>query len=217
MQDILTSIVISALVRIIWYSISTFEHIVIRYYLIRRRTLTADPVLHTLDRLLFCPRRLSAQTFQIGFVFLLPFVGYCSCPWALPSSCIFGKHGIDSIMEQIVANMGIDVRGSVLIVPNRKLVVSNLKPVLCEKDNAPMKITNAEVANTVAHADLAVSWKVASILCGNGEWRLSSESYFGSSSLDGAISGFWPLAWDSLSFTWARKCIIILSTDLSWP
>ncbi len=100
---------------------------------------------------------------------------------------------MDSIIEQIVANMGIDVRGSFLTVLDRKFIVSNLNPVPRETDNAPMKITNAEVADRVYPADLVVNWNVASILCGDSESRLSSESYFGSSSLDGAIPGFWPL------------------------
>ncbi len=49
------------------------------------------------------------------------------------------------------------------------------------------------------------NWNVAAILRGGGEFNFSSQSYCGSSSLDGAFSGFCPLLWDSLNISWVPK------------
>ncbi len=65
-----------------------------------------------------------------------------------------------------------------------------------------MEIINAEGADAVAQADFAVNWNVPAILCSDGESRPSSEPYFDSSSLDGPVSGFCSLVWDSLSTNW---------------
>ncbi len=197
--------VISALVRNTWYLILALERIIIRYHIIRRRYCYCQ----------FCSARARASpivfaalkrlNLQFGFVFLLQFVGYCSCPWALPASCTFGKHGMDSIIEQIGVNIGIDVRRSFLTVPDRKFIVSNMELVSCETDNAHMKITNAEMANTVVQAELLENWNVTAILCGDGESHLPSESFFGACLLDGAIFSFWIFFWDSLVISWAPK------------
>ncbi len=121
---------------------------------------------------------------------------------------------MDSTIEQIVAYMGIDMRVSFRTVPDRKLIVSNLKSVPCDTDNTLMKISSAGVANTVARAELAENWNVAAIPCGDSESRISSESCFGSSSLDGAISDFRLFVWDSLAITWAAR---MHQHFLYWP
>ena len=64
-------------------------------------------------------------------------------------------------------------------VPGRNLIVSHLEPVPCETDNTGMKFNN-----TVAQAELAENWNVSAIICGDGESRLPSGSYFGSTSSD---------------------------------
>ena len=112
---------------------------------------------------------------------------------------------MDPTMEQIVASMGIDVRGSFLAVPDRMSIVSNLKPVTSESAKLHMSFAKVGVLGTAAHADTSEKWSVATILCGDGEFQLSSKSYYGPSSLDGSVSGFWTLVWDSLNTTWALK------------
>ena len=67
--------------------------------------------------------------------------------------------------------------------------MSNLKHVPGEMEYAPLKITNANVVDTVGEAELAENEDVAAILYGDGEYRLSAESHFGSRSLGSAVSG----------------------------
>ena len=50
-----------------------------------------------------------------------------------------------------------------------------------------MQVNKAEIANAVEFAE---NWNVSAIIFGDGESRLPSESYFGSTSSDGAIYGF---------------------------
>ncbi len=97
---------------------------------------------------------------------------------------------MDPVIEPLVANMGIDVRGSFLTPVERKSILSNLKPSLCKADG--------RVPATAALTEPTEKWNVASVICGDGEFGLSSDSYFGSSSLDGSVSSFWPLILDSL-------------------
>ncbi len=104
---------------------------------------------------------------------------------------------MDSVIEQLAANLGIDERGCFLTPVNFKSILSNLKPSLCEADSS--------VPATDAQAESTENWNDASVLCGDGEFHLSSDSYFESSSLDGSVSGFWPLIWESLRITWALK------------
>ena len=97
---------------------------------------------------------------------------------------------MNSIIEKIAASEGVDVHRRSLDGPDRKFIVSNLKPVPCETDNAPMEITDTEVAFTAAQAEPNENWNVAAILCGDGEFYISSGAYFCSGSLDGSVSGF---------------------------
>ncbi len=73
---------------------------------------------------LFC-KRSSALSFLIFSVFVPTFVGYCSCPWVFPNSHTSQDHVMDSVIEQLVANMGIDVRGIFLNPVERKSILWN--------------------------------------------------------------------------------------------
>ncbi len=53
-------------------------------------------------------------------------------------------------------------------------------------------------SNATAQVESSENWKVPAILRGDGESNLLHDSYFGSSSLIGAVTGFWPRIWDSL-------------------
>lgn len=112
---------------------------------------------------------------------------------------------MDSIIEQLVANMGIDVRGSFLTSAEQSETLSRLSLTPYEADCAPVSIQNAETRDQTAQAEYSDNWNVGAILCGDGEFHLSRKTYFGSSSIDGSVSGFWPLIWDSLNMTWAPK------------
>ncbi len=94
--------------------------------------------------IIFLPQKRS--TFANWFHISASIWGYCSGPWALPSSRTFKKHAMDSAMVKILANMGFDVRGCFPSGLDRKFIALNLKPVFLETDNAPMKIINIEVA-----------------------------------------------------------------------
>ncbi len=104
---------------------------------------------------------------------------------------------MDSVIDQLVANMGIAMRGSSLTPVERKSILACLKLILCDADDsAPATTTQAESAE---------NWNIAFVLCDDGKFHLAPESYFGSSSLDGSVHGFWLLIWDSLRITWAPK------------
>ncbi len=143
--------------------------------------------------------------FEYWLLFVHRSGGYCSCPRSMPSSRTSRAHDMDPTMEQIVASMGIDVSESFLAVPDRRSIVSNLKPVTSESAKLHMSFAKVGVLETAAHAGTSEKWNVATILCGDGEFQLSSKLFFGSSSLDGSVSGFWPLVRDSLNTTWAPK------------
>ncbi len=104
---------------------------------------------------------------------------------------------MDSVIAQLDANMGIDIRGSFFTPVERKSILSNLKPSLFEADSS--------APATAAQAESTESRNVASVLSGDGEFHLSSDSYFGSCSLENSVSGFWTPIWDSLRITWAPK------------
>ncbi len=69
-----------------------------------------------------------------------------------------------------------------------------------------------DIPVAAAPADSAENWNVPAILRGDGEFHLSCDFYFGSNSLDGTVSGFWPIICESLSVTWAPTCIITVLT-----
>ncbi len=148
---------------------------------------------------------------------MLQFVGYCSCPLPLHSSQTFREQGIDPIMEQFVARKGVDVRGSFLAVPDRKSIVSNLQPVPSVFGNLTVSTAKLGVLDTAAQAETYDKLNVAAVLCGDGKFLLSSKSYFDSSSLDGAVSCFWPLDCDSINITWAPKMHFHFSTGSAVP
>ena len=118
---------------------------------------------------------------------------------------------MDPTTERIVANMGIDVRRSFLPLTERHSNVSDLRPIRSDTDCTTSFIHHANVPDIYAKAELSAqteteeNFNVAAILFGDGEFHLGRESYFGSSSLDGTVSGFWLLNWDSLDITWAPK------------
>ena len=74
-------------------------------------------------------------------------------------------------------------------------------------DTLPITIQRARTSSTLATAELTDNWNVTAILCGDAEFHLTCGSFFGSSSLDGVVSGFWSLIWDSLNITGSQKCI----------
>ncbi len=70
-----------------------------------------------------------------------------------------------------------------------------MKPVICEPDGAPVSLYSSNANNAPAQVEIAENWNVAAILFGDDEFHLSHSSFFGSSSLDGTVSGFWPILW----------------------
>ncbi len=82
---------------------------------------------------------------------------------------------MDPIIEQIVASIGVDLRGIFLTVPDRKSIVPNLKPVPSESANLPMSFAKVKVLNTAVQADTSGNWSIAAILCGDDEFHLSSK------------------------------------------
>ncbi len=80
-----------------------------------------------------------------------------------------------------------------------------MKLVLCELDGAPVSVYSSDANNAPAQAEIADDWNVAAILCGDDEFHLSRGSIFGSSSLDGTVSAFLPILWDSLTISWVPK------------
>ncbi len=97
-------------------------------------------------------------------------------------------------MIELASNIGVEVQGSFLNPADKTLTLSRLQPLPSNRqDTAPVVIAREESID---------NWNVAAILRGDGEFHFSSESYFCSSSLDGVVSGFWPLLWDSLNISW---------------
>ncbi len=45
-------------------------------------------------------------------------------------------------------------------------------------------------------------WNVAAIVCGDRSSGLEASVFYGSGSIDGSMSSFWALEWDSLSLSW---------------
>ncbi len=66
---------------------------------------------------------------------------------------------MNSITEQLVAGMGVDVRGSFLNSRERNQTLSKLRPLPFE--------TNGDVSVATAQADSAENWNAAAILCGD--------------------------------------------------
>ncbi len=109
------------------------------------------------------------------------------------------------------------MRGSFLPTIERNSGLGRLKPTQCVTNYVPITMQRANIPCTSAQAasvsqtkssdqaEPGKGWNVAAILRGDGEFHLSCKSYFGSSSLHGAVSGSWPLIWDSLTIKWAPK------------
>ena len=93
---------------------------------------------------------------------------------------------------------GFDVPGSFLHPNERTSILFNIEPVICEFDGAPVFVYSSDANNAPAQEAIAENWNVAVILCGDDEFHLSRGLFFGSSSLDGTVSGFWPILWDFL-------------------
>ncbi len=110
--------------------------------------------------------------------------------------------------------MGIDTGGSFNRATERKYILSNLNTVLSETSCIPISVHSADVSEVHAQTEGSDNWNLSAILCGDGEFHLSHGSYFGSSSLDGAVSGFWSLIWNSLNISWAPKKHYHL---IDWP
>ncbi len=121
---------------------------------------------------------------------------------------------MDPIIEQITANMGVNVHGSFLHPNERTSILSNLKPVFCYPDCTSISVNSSDANSALAQAGTADNWNVAAIFCGDDEFHLSCGSYFGSSSLDGTVSGFWPIIWNSSTISWASKMHHSL---VDWP
>ncbi len=97
-------------------------------------------------------------------------------------------------IERIAAAAGVDTRGSFSCPTERDQTIIRLRPSLC-----------TTTSNATAQVESSENRNVAAILRSDGESNLPHDSYFGSSSFDGAVTGFWPLIWDSLEITWAPK------------
>ncbi len=121
---------------------------------------------------------------------------------------------MNQIFEQLAANMGIDTIGCFTCSAEPKSILSNLRPVSSETSCVPFSVRATDVSDVIAQTEGNSSWNVAAILCGDGEFGLSRWSYFGSSSLDGAVSGFWSLILDSLTISWAP---IMRHHFIDWP
>ncbi len=106
------------------------------------------------------------------------------------------------------------MRGSFLSETGRNSKLSCLEPIPCGTDTLPITIERASTSSTLAPAELTDNWNFAAIPCGYGEFHLTRGSFFGSSSLDGVVSGFWPLIWDSLNITWVPK---MHDHIIDWP
>ncbi len=123
----------------------------------------------------------------------------------MSSSFTLLSRGMGPIIEQIVASMTIYTHGSFNRATERKSMLSNLKPLPSEINNVLFSVNSPDDSRVSAPADANDNWNVAAILGGDGEFHISKGSYFGSCSLDGAVSGFWPLVWDSLTISVAPK------------
>jgi len=71
---------------------------------------------------------------------------------------------------------------------------------------------NDAIAAVSQSADRA--WNVASVVCGDGSSGLLDGVFYGSGSIDGSVSTFWALEWDSLRLSWRFPDI---SGIISWP
>ncbi len=136
---------------------------------------------------------------------MLKLVEYNSYIQALSYSLTLLSRGMDEVIEQLAANMGTDTSGSFTCSTERKSILSNLRPMLSETSCVSFSVRSPDVPGIDAQTEGNDNWNVAAILCGYGESGLACGSYFGSSSPGGAVSGFWPLIWDSVTFSWAPK------------
>ncbi len=89
-----------------------------------------------------------------------------------------------------------------------------MRPVLCEHNGATVSVYSSNANNPPAQAKVAKNWNIAAILCGDDEFHISRGSFFGSTSLDGTVSGFWPILWDFLIMSWVPK---MLYSFVDWP
>ncbi len=96
----------------------------------------------------------------------------------------------------------------------RKSKLSNLKPFPSDSKNVYVLVNSPDDSRVSGSADTSDNCNVATILGGDGAFHLSKGPYFESGSLDGAVSGFWALVWNSLTISWALK---ILHYSIDWP
>ncbi len=101
--------------------------------------------------------------------------------------------------------MAIDTSCSSTRSTERKFMLSNLRPVSFETNCVPVLVRSGDVSGIDAQTEGNDNWNIAEILCVDGELGLTCGSYFSSSSIDDALSGFRSLIWDSFTISWARK------------
>ncbi len=82
------------------------------------------------------------------------------------------------------------MRGSFLTVQDRKPIVSNLNPVPYETDEELISIIKVKFLVLPTKRSLRSVGTFPQSFCSDCESCIPSEFYFGSSSLDGALSGF---------------------------
>ncbi len=82
-------------------------------------------------------------------------------------------------MERIAAAAVVDTRVIFSCPIKRDRTLSRLRTILC-----------TTTWNATAQVESSENWNLAAIFRGDGESNLSHDSYFGSSSLDGAVTGF---------------------------
>ncbi len=112
---------------------------------------------------------------------------------------------MDPIIEEIIANMGVNVRGSFLPPSEHTSIHSNMKPIRYEPNSASISVNSFGATNAPAQTCATDNWNVAAILGGDDEFHLLRGSLIGPSSLDGTASGFWPILWESLNISWVPK------------
>ena len=132
----------------------------------------------------------------------------------MSSSITLLSRDMDPMIEQIVSSMGIDTHGSFNRATERKSIISNLKPFPSESNNVYVSVNSPDDSRISGSADANDNCNVEAILGGDREFHFSKGSYFGSGSLDGAVSGFWALVWNSLTISWSLK---ILHYSIDWP
>ncbi len=88
---------------------------------------------------------------------------------------------MDLIIDQMIAEYDLNTCGSFRNHLWRKRTLSKWNPRPCT--------TTEDVIVATAQADSARNRNVAAIFRGDGEFHLSFDSYFGSSSHDGTVSG----------------------------